>query len=170
MFKWIALAVTLGFAWWHFVGNTKVSEEDVRDYYLEAKNAMQGREAEKMCALLHEDFEGRAFLSVGTKVTARSENKETSCSGYKKLFSDLSNAEAGTDNYYPLSHRFWIHSIEISPDQKTATVDISEATDIGGALVQMRSRATETLVRYHGQVMILKSEGRASAEGLALGR
>lgn len=169
MFKWIVLALSLAGAWWHFIGNTRLTEDEVREFYAEARLAMHERQAEALCDTLHEDYEASGFLTVGTKVSARSETKETACAGTRKMMSDLKNAEA-SGNMIPISNRFWIHDIQLSPDRKTATVDISEETEIGGALMQVKGRSIETLVRHHGKIVILSSEGNGSVEGIALAR
>lgn len=169
MFKWIVLAACAGGAWWHFIGNNKLTEDEVREFYVEGRQAVNARQADILCDRMHEDFEARGFLTIGRKVVARSETKDTVCAGTRKLMSDLKNAEAG-GTIFPMDNRFWLHSITLSPDRKSATVEISEETDIGGAWLQTRARSVETVVRQHGRIVLLRSEGNGSVQGVALAR
>lgn len=160
MFKWVALAAALGYGWWHFIGNTSLTDKDVYDYYLDLKIATQGQEAEKLCDMLHEEYHGKSMVSAGGQVSAEESNKESACEGYTKLFGNLEHLRQGMDVSVAVGFRYHIHSIELSEDKRSAVVDVSQSLLLGPT--QVNARGKETLVRHRGKVVSLSSESRTS--------
>ena len=58
-----------------------------------------------------------------------------------------------------------VNSVVISPDGKTATVDLNSSLDVGGSIMNLRSHSTDTLVRRNGKVLMLNSTGTGAIGG-----
>jgi hypothetical protein len=57
-----------------------------------------------------------------------------------------------------LDSDYAIDEIAISSDGKTATVELHTSLDVGGSIMKLRSRSTDTLIRRNGKVLMLHSE------------
>jgi hypothetical protein len=57
-----------------------------------------------------------------------------------------------------LDSDYAIDEIAISSDGKTATVELHTSLDVGGSIMKLHSRSTDTLIRRNGKVLMLHSE------------
>lgn len=61
-----------------------------------------------------------------------------------------------------LDHTYTVNSIALSADKKTAIVDVSDALDVGGSIINMKSRSLDTLIRRNGKTLMLRSDADGS--------
>lgn len=54
------------------------------------------------------------------------------------------------------------NGIEISPDKKSASADISSTLDVAGSIMNFATRSTQTLIRKNGKVPLQRSESRGT--------
>ncbi|MCL7421984.1 MAG: hypothetical protein M8364_13880 [Methylobacter sp.] len=78
-----------------------------------------------------------------------------------KSFDDLGDKMGGI---LQLDYGYSIHKIDISPDSKSAVVDVSFSLDVAGSIMNIRSRSTDTLIRRNGKMLMLRSEGKGTIE------
>lgn len=137
----------------------KLSEEQVRDFYTQLEAATLERKPEKSCALLAADFEGVATVHVEGESKKDTSDKAKTCEGYKALnksFEMMGTAMGGT---VQIDTDYTIHRVTLGADKKSATVDISNSMNVGGSMMRMRSRSTETLVLEGDKVLMQRSVG-----------
>ena len=164
MRKWILLAALVAVASWYFHFGRKMTEASVREFYSDQTELMLKLEGEPLCRLMADDYLVRdvEFSSAGTQ---RSEmRRDEACSEMKQaltLFRKLSDASGGL--LHPIIDQK-IDSIELSENNKRATVKGVSTAQIGGMLV-VRSRFTETLIRRNGRILSLGGESKTWTYG-----
>lgn len=161
MKKLILLALVVFGSWWYFIGGRSLSEAAVRTFYQEQEHATLTRDPEALCALLDADFSTAGITAVGGRGRHDSANKTQTCENYRSMYKTFDTVGEKMGGMLQLDYSYDIHSIEIATDKKSATVDVSYSLDVAGSIMNIRSRATETLVRRNGKTLMVRSEGRA---------
>jgi hypothetical protein len=162
MKKILLVLLALAGAWWYFVSSRTLTEERVGTFYQDMERATLDREPKAICALLAEDFETSGTVEIGGRTEESTQDRAQTCEAYVKLYDMFEKLGDKMGGLLQLDSRYEIHSIRISPDKKTATVDISTALDVAGTIMNIRSRNTDTLIRRNGKVLLLRSEGKGS--------
>jgi hypothetical protein len=162
MKKILALLVIAAAAWWYFVGSSRISEGQAVAFYRDYERAMLERKPEDLCALLADDYTGIGTVSAGGQGRTDSADKEQTCENWRQLFASWEKLGAAMGGMLQVNSGFELHSVNVAADHKSAEVDISTTLDVGGSLMHMASRGTDTLVRRHGKVLMLHSEGEAT--------
>lgn len=164
MKKLILLLVFFGTAaWWMLIGGRHITEAQARDFYSDYERATLSRQPDALCALLDDGFTSSGTVSAqGRRSATEHQNKAQTCSGYVDLYRTWSDLGDKMGGILQLDSDITIHSVTISTDGRTATVDVSTSLDVGGSLMSIRSRSTDTLVRKNGLVRLLRSEGHGS--------
>lgn len=164
MKKLVLVILIAGTAWWYFVGGRKLTEEHVGSFYRDLEVATLERKPEDICALLASDFQSTGTVTVGSKTRPNAQDKSQTCNAYRDLYATWEKLGERMGGTLQLDSDYTIHSIAISPDRKTATVDISTSLDVAGSIMNIRSRSTDTLIRRNGKVLLLRSAGVGSIE------
>lgn len=153
--KKILLVVLLAIgAWWYFVGGRTLSEEAVRDFYRLQEHATLSRDPAALCSLLDKEFAASGMTTSGGSHA----DKGQTCDGYHAMYQGFESLGEKMGGILQLDYGYDIHSIQLSPNKKSATVDISYSLDVAGSIMNIRSRATETLIRRNGKILMLRSE------------
>jgi hypothetical protein len=160
----VLLLVAIAAGWWQFVGvRQTITEDDVRQFYAMSDHAIGMRDPSLHCALLDSKFHSEGYVTVGEKRERVAQNKKQTCEGYASLYALWADVGESMDNsLLQLDWNNTINSITISSDGKTATVDYSNALDVGGSLMHIKGHSTDTLIRKSGKVLMLRSEGEGS--------
>jgi hypothetical protein len=166
--KLVLVALAAGFAWWHFVGGRKLSEEQVGDFYRSVEKASISRSSERLCSMLDDDFQSAGVANVAGRHTSQPQDKIQACASYEQLYETWDKLGKNMGGMLQLHSDYKIHSVELSGDRKTAKVDISTSMMVGGTLMHIHSRSTDTLVRRNGKVLMLRSEGHGAVQSAAL--
>jgi hypothetical protein len=131
--KVILLVIFFSIAgWWFTVGGRKMSEEHVRGFYRDYEAATLSLQPEALCNMLDDRFAGTAIVSMQGHIASTTQDKAETCESRHEQYA--------------------IHSITISPNRRSATVEISTSLDVGGTIMQIRSHSKDTLVRQNGLV------------------
>ena len=163
MRKVILLVIFFGMAgWWFMVGGRKMSEEHVRGFYRDYEAATLSRQPEALCNLLDDRFAGTAIVSMQGHIASTTQNKAETCESMHEQYASWSQIGDKMGGLLQLDSHYTIHSITISPDRRSATVEISTSLDVGGTIMLIRSRSKDTLVRQNGLVRMLNSDARGS--------
>jgi hypothetical protein len=163
MKKLLFAVLIAGAAWWYFVGGRKLTEEHVIAFYRSAEAATLERNPDALCSQLTDDFEATGMVTLGSvRQVAASQNKAETCEGYTGLYATFEQLGEKMGGMLQLDSGYQIHSIEISPDRKSAVVDITTSLDVAGSIMNIRSRTTDTLVRRSGKVRMQRSDGNGA--------
>lgn len=162
MKKLILVVLVAGAVWWYFIGGRKLSEDHVNSFYRDLEVATLQRKPENICALLASEFQSTGTVSIGGASRSDAQDKTQTCEAYRGMYETWEKLGEKMGGTLQLDSNYTIHSIAISPDSKTATVDISSSLDVAGSIMNIRSRSTDTLVRRNGKVLLLHSEGVGS--------
>ncbi|AYQ29016.1 MULTISPECIES: hypothetical protein [unclassified Polaromonas] len=160
MKKLILLALVAAGAWWYFAGGRKLSDEHVRAFYRGVEVATLERKPQDLCALLADNFESTGTVTIGGQSHTETQNKAGACAAYQGLYESWEKLGEKMGGTLQLDFSYTVHSVAISPDNKTATVDISSSLDVAGSIMNIRSRSTDTLIRRNGKVLLLRSESK----------
>lgn len=162
MKKLILLALIAAGAWWHFVGGRKLSEDNVKAFYRDYEIATLQRKPDALCALLADDLQASGSAAVGRRVVQESKGKAETCDDWHALFDSWVKLGEKMGGILQLDSHYEIHSIEFSPDRKSAKVDISSTLDVAGSIMNFSTRSTQTLIRRNGKVLLQRSDSRGS--------
>ena len=162
---WVLVLLAAGAAWWYFVGGRQLSEEQVRAFYRDMEIATLNRQPDDLCALLAPDFQSAGTFEVGQQRRSQVQDKAQACEAYRDLYDRWDKLGEKMGGTLQLDANHAIHSVTISADKKSATVDISHSLDVAGSIMNMRSHTTDTLIRRQGRVLLLRSEGTGSVGG-----
>lgn len=164
MKKILLIVLAAGAAWWYFVGGRRISEDQVNAFYRDLEVATLQRKPDDLCALLAPEFQssGSVNLAGQRQANAQDQDKDQTCGAYRDLYASWEKLGEKMGGTLQLDSSYTIHSVTLSPDRKSATVDISTSLDVAGTLMNIRSRSTDTLVRRNGRVLLLRSEGTGS--------
>lgn len=157
------LVITFGIAgWWFLVGGRTISDAHVRDFYREQEHATLSRQPEALCALLDDRFKSTGTVSLLEHKSRESQDKAQACNALAELYHTWADLGEKMGGILQLDSSYTIHSITISADGRSATADVSTSLDVGGSMMHIRSRTTDTLIRKNGAVKLLRSDGQGS--------
>jgi hypothetical protein len=162
MKKIIFLILCAGAIWWYFIGGRTVTEESVREFYQKQEVAMLERLPEELCGFLDSNFQSTNVTTVGGESRTDSVNKDQACESTRKLYQSFEAMGEKMGGMVQLDHSYTINSIEIAPDKKSATVDVSDSLDVAGSMMNIRSRSTDTIIRKNGKLLMLSSIDKAT--------
>ena len=157
----VIVAIAVG-AWWYFVGGRKLSDADVRGFYRDYEIATLDRKPEDLCALLADGFESRGSVALGGASRASSLTRSQTCDGYRDLYAAWEKLGEKMGGTLQLDSSYEVSNVQIAPDGKTATADVSSSLDVAGSVMNLKSRTRDTLIRRHGKVLLLRTEGSGS--------
>jgi hypothetical protein len=161
--KRIVLGVALIAAgWWYFIGGRALTEEHVRAFYEEQERATLDRDPQALCNLLARDFESVGVVTVAGHVSPKTTNRKQTCAAYAGLYAQFEKIGDKMGGILQLDSQYDIHEITLASNRKSATVDVSSALDVGGTIMNIRGRSTDTLIRRNGKMLLLRSEGTGS--------
>lgn len=159
MKKLILLTLVAGATWWYFVGGRTLTQDHVAGFYQDLERATLARQPEGICSLLAPGFRSSAAVDAAGSTRTEEQDRAQVCENYRSLYATWHELGEKLGGTLQLDSAYTIHSVEISADGKTATVDISSSLDVAGSVMRLRSRSTDTLIRRNGKVLMLRSEG-----------
>lgn len=160
MKKIVLLVVLAGLGWWYFIGGRTLTEEGVRKHYDEQSAAMARFDAEALCAMLHDDYEGKETSVTPMGTVKATVSRDQACDNLgaalepMKKMSEMSGGQAG------ISYVNKITRVTLSDDGKTATVEGEGRFSMAGSLL-IKAKYTEELVRRNGSILHLRSDAKS---------
>jgi|GEM_PF-1996106 len=156
--KILIIAVILGCAWWYWKARTTLSEDKVLAYYTHVGEVIVAREPEGLCKLLADDYQGTDSASLGEEASREHQfDKTQSCGTTRDLFAKYDELDKKFGGLLNLKYHYKVNNFKLSPDKKSATVDINYSLDTGGSFMQMNSHSKDTLIRKNGKTLLLRS-------------
>ena len=160
MKKFLFFVIVLGGgAYWYLIAGRQLTDAHVRAFYEKMEMATLDRKADDVCALLADNFETTGTVEVGGRKAQSTQNRDETCEAYTKLYEQFEKIGSKMGGTLQLDSNYRIYSINITPDKKSAMVDMGYSLDVGGSIMHIRSRSTDTLIRRNGKVLMLRSEG-----------
>lgn len=135
-----------------FIGNSTISDEDVRAFYQKYDEETLKRNPQGLCDLLADEYQSS---KAGSKSAPR--DKRQSCDRIEAIFDDIEKMGEKMDGIMQLEAGHEISKLDISTDNKMATVEIFSSFDVGGSFMNWRDKYTDTLIKRRGKVLLLKS-------------
>ncbi|MBL8404817.1 MAG: hypothetical protein JNL16_09790 [Dechloromonas sp.] len=151
--------------WFVVIGGKKIEEKHIYDLYNEYTAAFASEDAKKVCDMFDDKVTGH-FQSTSRSMPVRpSITKSAACSSVDEFYQSMRKLEEATGQELYANFEYTIKNIEISPDKKTATVNVLMEMRVGtenGALLDMRSNQTDVINRNLGKVRFVQSNGSVS--------
>lgn len=165
MKKLIALVILIVIAtatWWFFIGGRSLSEARVNSFYQDVETAILEKDADTLCGKLATDFQGSGTLLFGEQQRTDQINKTQACEDLAELQRTYDMLNKKMSGMLPISHNHMIHRISLSPDKRTATVEITHTLNVGGNLLSVNAHSTDTLIRKNGKTLLLQTQGEVT--------
>ncbi|WP_143131431.1 DUF4440 domain-containing protein [Noviherbaspirillum humi] len=162
----IAVMVCIGYGIWHAaIGGKRVSDAQVRELYQQYWEAFDRGDAKAVCDLFSDQVHGRFSSTARSMPVTETLDKATACASVGQFHETKQRLEERVGKALYTNFEYTIKSIEISPDRKTATVEVATGMRIGteqGALLDMRSEQTDVVKSSFGKAQFVQSDGTVS--------
>lgn len=164
--KAIAVVGCLAYGiWYAAIGGRQINEGHVRDLYKEYWSAFDRGDGKAVCELFSDTVSGRFTSTSRSMPVKETLDKAAACSSVDDFYQAKKQLEEKAGEELYTNFEYTIKSIEISPDNKTATVEVLTEMRIGterGALLDMRSSQIDKVKRSFGQARFSQSDGTVS--------
>lgn len=153
--KKIVLLVILGvLAWWYFDGSRRMSEDQIRAYYVEEVRIMTDLDKERLCLAMSDDYRLEELSHTPQGPVRMALDKEQACTIAGAAVDMFGQLGAMSNGMLAPTIKHEIARIELSPDRKSATVETTSKILLGERLVS-RGRFSEKLIRRVGKIKTL---------------
>lgn len=161
----LILVFVLGVVGWLVYDHGRtLSEADVRTYYAAESEALNAYDSEAVCKNLADDFRGDLVEHANGQSRRKTYEKSSLCEENKVALDNMRLLSGRTQGLLSVEFSHEIKSIEIAPDGRTATVEVTNTARLGDVLLS-RSRSRDQLSRTFWRVRARSSEGQAWAYG-----
>jgi hypothetical protein len=151
--------------WYAMVGGRQIDESHVRHLYAEYMSAFDKGDGKAVCEMFDDKVSG-SFRSTAPSIRVNETiDKATACAAVDDFYQKKKKLEALSGEEMHTNLEFTINAIEISPDKKSATVDVLMEMRIGTerkSLMDMRSQQTDKVIRKFGNAKFVQSDGVVS--------
>ncbi|MBL8485118.1 MAG: hypothetical protein JNJ60_23185 [Rhodocyclaceae bacterium] len=148
--------VALG-VWWLFVGGTPLVEGGVRDFYEREVQAVLSRKPEALCELLDASFQATQQTTRRGVASELRLDRDAACKAARDTFATFDAVGTQMGGVLELDYRLEIEALEIDPQGKQASVEISYVFDIAGGWMVIRGSRSDRLVRRLGRTRLVES-------------
>ena len=152
-------------AWYVAIGGRQISEEHVRDLYHDYWSAFDKGDGKAVCSLFSDDVSGNFKSTSRSMHVKESIDKATACSAVDDFYQSKKHLEESIGQDLHTNFEYTIKSISISPDKKSATVEVLTEVRIGTeqkSLLDMRSDQVDKIKRSLGRAQFVQSDGTVS--------
>lgn len=157
--KILLITLFLGGVLWFWHYRTTLSESKVSAYYDQVGEVIAAREVEGVCQLLADDYQGSDSSSFGEgRGAERQFDKAQACNATREMFARFNGADKNMSSLLNVKYSYKVNSIQLSPDKKSAIVDINYSLATSGNLMQIESHSTDKLIRKNGKTLLLRSD------------
>jgi hypothetical protein len=164
MIRNLIVVLVLGLAAWLAYDNSReISESDVHNHYQDQLKALRESDEEALCKTAAEDF-SLQLEQVGAAPQKLTMDRHDACEQLKMTLKLMQLISTQSGGLLSIDFAYDIKSIGISPDGRTATVEITSTAKIGDRLLA-RSRGTERLSRSFWRVRSHGGESKTWAYG-----
>jgi hypothetical protein len=159
--KYLLVALLAGAAgWFYLIDGSKLDEAMVREFYEQQSVHTYERDPEALCKQLGSGVKVRVESRMGGKVNTASYGKEAACrqlSSAFKFFEDMGEKAGGT---LTIEYSYDIHSLELSSNHKSATVEVSSTLKMGEEFMQIFSDSTDRVERSLRRVQLVEQDAK----------
>lgn len=164
--KLIALAVCLGYGiWFAAIGGRQLAPEDVAEIYRQYTAAFDRGDGKAVCDLFADEVSGKFTSTSRSMPVDEVLSKASACSSVDDFYRTKKQLENATGQELYTNFEYTIKSVAISPDKKTASVEVLIEMRIGTeqqALLDRRSTQTDIIKRRFGKSRFVQSDGSVS--------
>lgn len=162
MFKILATVGVLGaIALYYSAGpGSKLDEGMVRQMYESEAHATLSRDPKALCALFSTKLQLKQEVLIMGQTITETMNQQQACEGARKSFEVFADIGAKVDGILTIEYHYNIDKITLTPNRKTALVQLSRTLKMGEQLMQYTSESSEVVRREWGQVHITKVDAK----------
>jgi hypothetical protein len=159
--KYLLAAILAGTAgWYYLIDGSKLDEAMVREFYEQQSRHTYERDPEALCKQLSGSYRMSIESRIGGKVTNATYGKSVACEQLRKsfkFFEDMGERAGGT---LTIEYSYEIHQLDISPNHKSATVEIATTLKMGEEFMQIFSESTDRIERSMRKVQLVSQDGK----------
>lgn len=161
MGRLVVLIALAAVAWFTWDRGWRIEEEHVHQYYDRHAELFGAFDHEALCELMADDFSMDATVYAnGQLVDDDVYDRDETCAMTRKMVNGMRVLNSRSRGLLEFNMEVDIHSIDIAPGGRSATVEATTTVRMGDILVS-RSRGTERLSRARWRVRSHGGEGRS---------
>lgn len=142
---------------YNYAGNA-LEEKHVRELYEAQEKALLAQDGEALCKMTSEDFEMVILYRIDSHQRRDTTTREQYCKSSGQTAEQMRQL-AHLMGDVPMKYKQTISDIVISPDERSATVEVRATMEMPG--FRMTSRTHDTVVRKRWKTQVSRSEGTA---------
>jgi len=146
--KYLLAIILAGAAvWYYLIDGSKLDETMVREFYATQAQHTYARDPHALCDEMSRHVSVRITGHLGGKVTSASYDKAGACRAINNQFKFFEAMGDRAGGILTIEYTYEIGRLEVAPDHKSATVDVSTVLKMGEEFMQIYSNSTERLGR-----------------------
>ncbi|OOG56315.1 hypothetical protein B0E48_09065 [Rhodanobacter sp. C03] len=157
MTKVILLVLVIAAAVWYFDFSRRMTDASIRASYQAQIDALGQFDAEPICTAMDDSYTASVTVRGSDSTPQKTHGKAAACATWTKAMHRLKLLSERTGGMLEPDFDFEIKSITLTPNHKSATVEISSAMRLGNMTLS-RSQSIEHLIRRNGRILSTGSE------------
>ena len=154
----VILAVAAG--WFYLIDGSKLDPSMVREFYETQSRHTYERDPEALCSQMSKHFSLRLEGRFGGQVTTGSYDKAAACRQIRTAFKFFAEMGDKAGGILTIEYTYEIRNLDISPNHKSATVEIATVLKMGEEFMQIYSDSTDRLQRSLRKVELVEQDAR----------
>ena len=157
--KYLIAAIVLGaVGWYYLIDGSKLDAAMVREFYAQQSIHTYERDPEALCGMLGRGLSLRQQRTIAGKLVTQTYDKDAACKNLRdsfKFFEEMGDKAGGM---LTIEYQYEIKSLEVAPDRKSATVQVSTVLKMGEEFMQIFAQSTDRLDRSWRKVELTESD------------
>ncbi|MGV8959017.1 MAG: nuclear transport factor 2 family protein [Stenotrophomonas sp.] len=149
----VALAAAAGF---YLLGGNRLDEQQVRDFYQRAEQAMLALDDEMLCSKLAEDFQQTITNAGEADEVPATADKAGYCDNTRQTMAQLRHVRDTMAGRAPMHYSQTVESVTVAPDRRSAQVQMRATLELPG--MRLTSHSHDTVVRRRWKLYDLRSD------------
>ncbi len=159
--KW-ALAVVAGLVvgWFYLIDGSKLDEQMVQDFYKLQQHNTYKRDPEALCKQLGGKLKLHQESLIAGKTQVVDMNKNQACDSLRESFKMFEEMGEKAGGMLTIEYSYEITRLELAPNKKSATVDVTSTLKMGEAFLQFFHTSTERIERSMRRTQLVASDDK----------
>jgi hypothetical protein len=157
--RFLLLALLAGAAgWFYLIDGRKLDENMVREFYAQQARHTFERDPASLCKQLGGGYRMNIQTRMAGKVSNAAYGKSAACDQLRKSFEFFENMGERAGGILTIDYSYDIKQIDMSPNNKSATVQISTTLKMGEEFMQIFSESTDRIERSMRKVQLVAQD------------
>jgi hypothetical protein len=157
--KYLVLALLAGAAaWFYLIDGTRLDEGMVREFYAQQARHTYERDPEALCKQIGGKYQMHIQSRIAGKVTDARYGKSAACEQLRQSFKFFEDIGERADGILTIEYSYDIRKLDLSPNNRSATVEIATTLKMGEELMQIFSESTDRIERSMRQVVLVAQD------------